>query len=230
MFYVDVKVEAGETVSGLAAAYGYAAFDWKKIWEHTKNSALVALRGRPKSLLAGDVLTIPIPWKITSKVLVIHAVGSGLTVKRNGQRGTRLRWVQTVYQHNQAVAATSAFCVDGCPADDADPFYWTSAELAGDPTLRKTFKDFPGRSPPTVAQGTTKWRAVLSLAVVVKKRATVFDSLIWGFNVTPGGVYTKVGPRAATANEVAGHLNLLTKGKGTGADKFGTQGWTFRSP
>ncbi len=229
MFYEDVKVKSGETVSGLAVAYGYRASQWKKIWDDKKNQVVVTKRGKPERLQIGDVLQIPIPWTMTSKSLVVHGNGSGLTVTRSGQKGQRLRWAQTVYQHNQAIGATSTFCVDGCPADDVDPFYWTSGELSGDPTLRKTFTDFPSRPAPSAAQGTTKWRAVLSIAVVTDKRVTVFDSIVWGFNVTPAGVYTKVGPRAAATQEVNGHLSLLKKGTGTGGG-FKAAGWTFRKP
>jgi hypothetical protein len=229
MFYEDVKLKSRETVSELGVAYGYRSSDWKKIWDDRKNQALVRSRGKPERLQVGDVLQIPILWKMTTKTLVLHASGAGLTVVRSGQKGTRLRWAQTVYQHNQAIGTTSAFCVDGCPADDADPFYWTSAELAGNPTLRKKFTDKPSRPAPTWVTGTTKWRAVLSIAVLTDRRATVFESIVWGFNVTPTGAYSKVGPRAATAAEVKGHLNLLRKGVGTGFGTFSVQGWTFRS-
>jgi len=229
MYYEDVKVQSAETVSGLALAYGYSASDWKKIWEDPKNRQLINRRQKPERLRVGDVLHVAIPWKMTKKTHTIHAAGSSLAVTRSGKRGERLRWAQTVYQHNQAIGKTSTFCVDGCPADDADPFYWTAAELAGDPSLRQTFSDKPSRGAPTKAAGTTRWRAVLSIAVVTGKRVTVFDSIVWGFNVTPAGVYSKVGPRAATSTEVKGHLNLLTKGKGTGGGAFKTAGWTFRS-
>jgi hypothetical protein len=229
MFYEGVMVKSGETVSGLAAAYGYRAAEWRRIWDNTRNSALVARRGTPERLQVGDVVHIPVPWTMTSKSHVVTTVGSGLIVKRSGEKGERLRWVQTVYQHNQLASGTSAFCVDGCPADDVDPFYWTASELKGDPTLRNTFKDFPQRSPPSKSAGTTKWRAVLSIAVATDKRVTVFDSIVWGFDVTSAGVYSKVGPRAATLNEVSGHVNLLKKGLGTGGD-FKAGGWTFRTP
>ena len=77
--------------------------------------------------------------------------------------------------------------------------------------------------------GTTKWRAVVSLAVVTKKRVTIWDSLVWGWNMTSAGVVTTVGPRAAMPMERAGHLNLLRSGIGTGPLTFGEAGWTFRS-
>jgi hypothetical protein len=230
MFYEDVKLVKGDTVWDLAIAYGYKGPDWKKIWDDPKNKALTSRRGRPESLAIGDVLMIPIPWKVISKTLNVEARGVGFTVKRDGEKGSRLRWAQTVYQHNQAVAGTSPFCVDACPPDDNDPFYWTSAELTADPTRRKTFIDHPKRSPPSAAKGTTKWRAVLSIAVVTGKRVTVFESLVWGFDMTTANTITKVGPRAAKANEVTGHVTLLQKGKGTGPDNFGKAGWTFRKP
>jgi len=230
VYYEDVKVVAGETVSGLAVAYGYKAADWVKIWNDNKNAELVKKRGIPNKLGIGDVVQIPIPWKVTnSSVAPTPGVGGVTTeFKRDGGKGTRLSWVQTVYQANQPVTGTTPFCVDGCPPDDDLPFYWTDAEIAADPTLRQKFTDAPSRTAPSAAAGTTTWRAVTSIAVITGKRVTVYESHVWGFNLTPANVVTKVGPRDALANEVSGHLNLLRKGVGTAAGTFSTQGWTFR--
>jgi hypothetical protein len=230
MFYEDVQVEKGETVSGLAVAYGYKPADWRKIWDDGRNKALVAKRKVPEQLQIGDVLLVPIPWVIVKKKVTTHPNGAVCEVDRNGELGTRLTFVQTVYQDNQPVAGTTPFCVDGCPADDNLPFYYTDVEITASPNRRKEFRDRSSRGAPTAAQGTTRWRAIVSLAVVTKKRVTVYNSLVWGWNMTPAGAVTKVGPRDATALEVNGHLNLLRLGKGTGPLTFGKAGWTFRTP
>lgn len=230
MYYEDVIVKGGDTVSGLSVAYGHKASAWQGIWDAHENLSLRAERGKPEAIRARDVLMTPIPWRVVSKSLTVKPTGVLFVVKRNGGRGKRLRWVQTVYQHNQPIGATSAHCVDGCPADDNDPFYWTDAELTANASLRLEFRDHPKRPAPTAANGTTRWRAILSIGVVTGKRVTVYDSMVWGFNRKPSGTVTKVGPRLATGSEVRGHLALLRKGKGTGADTFGKQGWTFRTP
>lgn len=230
MFYEDVKMKGGETVSGLAVAYGYSGSDWGKIWNDSKNLALTAARGKPERLQVGDTIAIPIPWSINSKTLNVEARGVGFEAKRSGGNGSRLSWTQTVYRHNQPIGPNpNPFCVDACTPDDNLPFYWTDAELTKDPTLRKTFIDHPSRNPPTAAAGTTRWRAVVSLAVITEKRVTIWDSLVWGFDMTSANVITKIGPRAATAQEVTGHLNLLRNGKGTGPVTFKAGGWSFRA-
>jgi hypothetical protein len=228
MFYEDVRLEPGETVSGLVSAYGYKAAEWQKIWTDPKNAALVASRKVPEKLQIGDTMWIKIPWKMTSTVMTKQPRGGSMQAKRDGEPGRRITWVQTVYQHNQPVAATGAFCVDGCPADDNLPFYYTETEIKADRTRLNQFYDYSQRNPPTVAQGTTKWRAVLSLAVVTKLRVSVWGSIVWGWDMTPANVITTVGPRTATALEVQGHLNLLGKGSGTGPLTFGKAGWLFR--
>jgi hypothetical protein len=173
---------------------------------------------------------VEIPWKTVTRTLTTHANGATYEATRDGGAGTRLSWVQTVYQSNQPIGGTNTFCVDACPPDDNLPFYWTDAELVAKPERRKKFSDSPSRPAPSAAAGDTKWRAVLSLAVVTGKRITVFDSYVWGFDMTPANAVTTVGPRAATDGEVAGHLNLLKNGVGTGAGSFTVQGWTFRLP
>jgi hypothetical protein len=229
MFYEDYKIKHGDTVSGLGTAYGYKANDWKKIWENPKNSGLAAKRGRPESIQPGDQLNIPIPWRVVSKHLTKQARGAQLIAERDGELGMQLSWVQTVYQHNQPIPNTQPFCVDGCPADDDLPFFWTNNEIAGTPNLRKRFSDPPARNPPTAAQGTTRWRAIVSLAVVTEKRVTVWNSLVWGWDMKTDGTVTPIGPRAATGVEVSGHLNLLRRGKGKGPLTFAKAGWTFRT-
>jgi hypothetical protein len=190
----------------------------------------VTLRLTAANLKAGDTLNIPIPWKVTKKSLTKTAHGATMKAERDGELGKQLSWVQTVYQHNQPVAGTTPYCVDGCPADDDRPFYWTNAEIKADPQLRKKFRDTSGRPAPAAAAGTTMWRAIVSLAVITKHRVTVWNSLVWGWDMTPAGVVTTVGPRAAKPAEFTGHLLLLRKGVGTGPLTFGKAGWKFRSP
>ena len=231
MYYEEVKIKPGDTLSKLIEKYGHDVSKWESIWKDAKNVPIKTTRGTPNFLKANDVVYIPIPWKIVSKSLTKNGAGTKVTidVKRDGKKGTQLRWVQTVNQGNQPIGATGKFCVDACPPDDAAPFYWTSAELTADSKLRRKFSDTPSRPAPPVAAGTTKWRALLSIAVVTGKRVTVYGSLYWGFDLTSGGVLSKIGPRPATAAEKLGHLSLLKKGKGTGG-KFSIGGWTFRKP
>jgi hypothetical protein len=228
VFYEDVSIRRHDTVAGLATAYGHA--DVAAVWDDPRNAALKTLRGAPERVVIGDVVFVPIPWKITREHLVVEPTGVGYDAKRDGGRGKRLSWIQTVFQDNQPAAGTTPFCVDGCPADDDLPFYWTDAELSADPKRRVKFIDHPKRPAPSAAAGTTHWRAIVSLAVVNHKRVTIFNSRVWGFNITPANVITKAGPRDATAFETKGQLDLLKGGIGTGAGNFGSQGWTFRTP
>jgi hypothetical protein len=231
MFFEDYQIKSGDTISGIGSDYGYKLHDWRKIWESPKNAALVRRRGKPEHIQPGDGVHIPIPWHVVSKHLTKKEKGAEMIAERDGELGKQLSWVQTVYRHNQPSGPNpDPFCVDACTPDDDLPFYWTDDEIADDPSLRKKFGDGPWRDPPTEDQGTTKWRAIVSLAVVTEKRVTVWNSLVWGWNLTPAGEVTTVGPRAASPAEVAGHLNLLRKGKSTGAQTFGEAGWTFRSP
>ena len=229
MFYEDVKIKPGDTIARLTVNYGHPVSKWQSIWQDAKNTALLNQRGKPEAIRAGDILNIPIPWKMIGKsVSKLPGVTKvKCVVNRDGGKGTQIRWVQTVDQSNQPIGATSQQCVDACPPDDADPFYWTSAELAADPALRNQFSDVPSRPAPTVLQGTTKWRAVLSLVVVTDKRVTLLESIFWGFDLTPANVILAIGPRNATPAEVTAHLNLLATGVGTGG-QFSTAGWTFR--
>jgi len=259
LYYEDVKVKKGETVSGIGKDYGYRVTEWRKIWDDPKNAALVRKRGKPEHLQVDDVLWVNIPWHTVTRRLTTDATGASFLVQRNGVAGKRMSWVQTVYRHNQPIGPNpSPFCVDACTPDDELPFYWTDAEIAsapqwvkdfsGDPKveLSKTFADRPSRGAPTAAMGTTKWRAIVSIAVVNEKRITVYDSWVWGFDLTSAGVSTKIGPRPASAHERQGHLNLLRTGIGAmiidvtilgfhldltlmNPFSFGAQGWTFRT-
>jgi len=231
MHYEDLKIKPGDTLSKIAQKYGYDALNWKKIWEDPKNVALIASRGAPEKIEQNDVLFVPIPWKVTARILIKNVAPNNVTcrISRDGKKGSQIRWVQTVNRSNQPFGIPARFCVDPCgPPDDSDPFYWTTAEITADPALRKEFSDTPRRPAPAVALGTTSWRAIISLAVVTEKRVTILESLYWGFNITPGNVVSKIGPRLATALEIQGHLNLLKKGSGT-AGTFRANGWSFRN-
>lgn len=183
----------------------------------------------PEKIQPGDIFNIPIPWVLTSKSVIKNPSGKAVTCKvsRDGQKGTQIRWVQTVDQDNQPIGSTSPKCVDACPPDDADPFYWTTAELTANPNLRNNFSDIPRRYPPSAAMGTTKWRAILSLAVVTEQRVTILRSIYWGFDITSTGIVSSIGPRVATSSEIGDHIRLLNNGVGT-EGKFSSAGWTFR--
>src|SRR5437763_373651 len=128
MFYEDVKVKRGETVSGLAAAYGYKPSEWQEIWHHPRNLHAVARSGVPERLQIGETLQIPISWTVIKKSLTPQPDGAIMVAERDGELGKRLTWVQTVYRHNQPIGPNpNPFCVDGCTPDDNLPFYWTDA-------------------------------------------------------------------------------------------------------
>lgn len=229
MFYEDVTVARGETLTTIGTAYGYKAADVANIWSDKKNGALVAKRKDAAHIAEGDVLFIPIPWEVQTANLIATADGAEFESERDGELGKQLTWVQTVYQSNQPIGATTVNCVDACPADDDLPFYYTDAELIADANRRKRFYDAPSRgNRPTKKMGTTHWRGILSLAVVTKKRVTIWDSQVWGFDMPPAGIISVVGPRNATVREINGHLQLLQKGVGTGPVDFSGAGWTFR--
>ena len=231
MFYEDVVITLGDTIARLGSDYGYRSHDWNFVWQDQKNTSLRAKRNAPINVQPGDVLSIPIPWRVVKKHLTPESDGADIVLERDGGLGRQLSWVQTVYRHNQPVGPNpSPFCVDGCVPDDNLPFYWTDAEVLQNPERRRQFHDYSSRDRPSVAMGTTKWRAVVSLAVVTKKRVTIWNSLVWGWNMTPTGMVTGIGPRAASETECFGHLNLLRNGVGTGPLTFGKAGWTFRSP
>src|SRR3954468_25067750 len=89
---------------------------------------------------------------------------------RTGERGSRLSWVQTVYRHNQPIGPNPrAYCVDACTPDDNLPFYFTNDEIKDEPNPRRHFWDEPNRLAPSAALGTTRWRAITSIAVITGK-------------------------------------------------------------
>ncbi len=229
MHYEEVKIKSGDTIGQLIKRYGHSSSKWKVFWADQKNNSIRKKRGTPEKIQPNDIFNIPIPWTMRSKSVTKNASGKAVTcrVGRDGQRGALIRWVQTVDQSNQPIGTSSQKCVDACPPDDTAPFYWTAGELIADPTLRQNFSDVPSRNAPSILKGTTKWRAILSLAVVTEKRVTILSSIYWGFNITPAGVVARIGPRNASAIETNNHLELLRKGSGTGGT-FSSAGWTFR--
>lgn len=230
MVYEEVTLKSGSTISQVSNDYGYHLWDWKKIWDHPANTRLKAMRGQPERVITGDKLIIPLPWKITSKSLTAFNKGGGkntfaISAKRSGTKGRNLRWVQTVFQDNQAIGTTSTFCADACPGDDDDPFYYTTSELIANSGQRTAFFDAPWRYPSPIR--TTTWRAVLSLCSVENLRVSVFESIVWGIDFGKNGINTNYMPRQATPYEVSGHLRLLKIGKGQ-TRSFKAGGWTFR--
>lgn len=229
LFYEDVKIKSGETIIGLLAEYGFDPNDWREIWNDAKNNNLRTKRKLSTNIRSGDTLYIPIKWRITSKTLNSATSSFRMVARRNGHEGGRIDWVQTVYGHNQPNFGTMkvfpAFSVD-LPTDDNTPFYWTQKEY-DDGQRRNLMSDRPFRNPPTVAQGTTTWRAVTSLCVVTNKRVSIWDTFVWGINFQPNGTNVAYPIRPATQDEINGHLNLLRKKTGLNNVTFTNLGWTF---
>jgi hypothetical protein len=227
MVFEQVNVSHNETLSKIACDYGYNSWDWIKIWDHPSNTLLNQKRRKPENLQIGDSIIIPLPWKITRKILSAYSPGNrfAINVERNGGKGEKLRWVQTVFQDNQPIGTTDAFCADACPGDDEEPFYYTTAEIISDPERKRKFFDSPWRQPPT--SRTTAWRAVLSICSVSKLRVSVFESIVWGVDFDKYGINKKYAPRLATQHEISGHLKILKNGKGS-TQTFKRGGWTFR--
>jgi hypothetical protein len=235
MFYEDVTVASGEDLFELITAYGHGFMEWGIIWLDSRNDDLrIKTGGDITKLTSGDVVYIPIPWKLKVDSLSAFSAGSwggaDIVATRTGGEGARLHWMQTVYQSNQPITNTKVFCADACPADDGLPYYYTDSDYAGHAELRTNFYDTPKRPFPSAKQGATAWRAILSIGVVTGKRVTVYDATVWGFDLWPSGTASKVGPRIATATEIRGHLNLMRNGVGTGKKPFLSEGWTFRAP
>ena len=233
MFYEDVTITAGHpTLDKIVWRYGHKTTDADSIWNHRRNIEIRMLRSSPEKMQPGDVLHIPIPWRVVSTPMFTHASGVDIHINRDGGRGLQLRFVQTVNRDNQPFGPRlDRFCSDPCEADDPvnanEPFYRTRAEIATTPGWRKQLWDQPSRPNPAAAQGTTRWRAVTSIACVTSKRITIFETKVWGFNLTPAGVVTPVHARNAVRAEVEGHLNLLRNSAG---GNFTRLGWTFRTP
>jgi hypothetical protein len=230
LFYEDVKIKTGETLIGLAAEYGFDPNDWREIWNDAKNAALRGKRGLSTDLQSGDVVYMPIKWRILRKTLVPSGTTFFMSAKRNGKEGGRLDWVQTVYGHNQPKYGKEKkfpqFSVDE-PTWDNTPFYATQKMFDTDTIRRNVIRDTPNRHTPTPEMGTTTWRAVTSLCVVTNKRVSIWDTYVWGINFQPNGVNVPYPIRPATQDEINGHLNLLRKKIGSAKKPFSELGWTF---
>ncbi|XZF16255.1 hypothetical protein ACTHGU_08960 [Chitinophagaceae bacterium MMS25-I14] len=231
MVYENIKLKPHETLSQVAGYYGYNSWEWRKIWDDPKNAALKLKRGQATKLITGDELYLPIPWTITSKLMAGTGNLFSIDVKRNGNKGKNLKWVQTVFEDNQPInpaytygGAFTNFCVDA--PDDDEPFYYTAAEMATRPGYRTAFHDRPGRHAPL--SRATAWRAVLSIGITSGKRVSVYDSIVWGVDFGTNGTNRMYHPRKATEYEIKGHLNLLKSGKGISGNTFTSLGWTFR--
>jgi len=224
MVYDEIVIKNGDIISQLANDYGYKTSEWEQVWNHPLNSSLRTQRGSPTQIMSGDKVIIPLPWKITSKIMTPTLDKKfRIDVKRDGTKGKNLKWVQTVFGDNQPLLPPSPFSVDW--PDDDEPFYWTEAEIMNDPSLRSHFSDKPSRNAPIGRS--THWRGVLSLCSVSGKRVSIFETIVWGVNFGTNGVNTKYQPRPATDYEIEGHLRLLSIGKGK-TQTFKSLGWTFR--
>src|SRR5689334_16353261 len=86
MFYEDVRLEAGENLPTTAAAYGH--LHWEPIWADNRNALLRARRaGAADRVRTGDVVMVPIPWKMINKTLIVEANGVGFDARRDGEQG-----------------------------------------------------------------------------------------------------------------------------------------------
>ncbi|WP_128330946.1 hypothetical protein [Apibacter sp. HY039] len=226
MKYQKIKVNFGDTISQIAADYGYKSSDGGKIWNDIKNSSLRNRRKKITNLSSDDELYIPIPWKIIYKDLTkTSSLWYKMEAKRNGDKGKYLRWTQTVFQDNQPIGSTNTFCVDACPPDDDEPFYYTLAELNHNSDFRLHFYDIPKR--PNPINRPTAWRAVLSISSIFEKKVSIIDSIVWGIDFHINGKLTKYNPRKATLEEINGHIKLLSAGNGL-TQTFKDGGWTFQ--
>ncbi|MEO6834210.1 MAG: hypothetical protein ABI169_18525 [Chitinophagaceae bacterium] len=227
MLFDDVFLKPGISLSRIAKSYGYADWQWRKIWDDPRNATLVAKRKKPEKLLAGDKIYVPIPWRITSSTMaeIPHQKGHfEIRAKRSGKLGENVKWLQTVFGDNQPQFPPSSYSVD-LPTDDNDPFYWTAAEEKAHPDYLTEFYDAPFRNPPK--DRTTTWRAVLSIGVITEKRVSILDAIVWGVNFKKDGTNSFYKPRPATDLEISGHILLLKNGKGK-TSTFKAAGWTFR--
>ena len=228
MVFEEVIIKSGDSISKIANNYGYHLWDWQKVWEHPSNAALKRLRDKPEKIKVGDKLIIPLPWKMTSKSLTPFVQAHGektfsIKAKRDGVKGRNLKWVQTVFQNNQSIGATSTFYADACP--DNDSTYNTSMKLASDPNRKNSFFDAPWRYP--AKDDATAWYTILSLCSVTDYRVSIFESIVWGIDFGKSGLTTNYIPRLATPYEVSGHLKRLQIGKGI-SKSFRNGSWMFR--
>lgn len=84
MLYEDVRLEGGETLPTVSMAYGHAR--WEAIWSDNRNAVLRARRGGAADRVqVGDVLMVPIPWRVTTKTLIVEPHGVGFEARRDGE-------------------------------------------------------------------------------------------------------------------------------------------------
>lgn len=206
------------------------------------NRALTVKRGKPEKIQRGDIVYVPIPWKFTTKPMPTRITtsvrlsgapttryGVDFQIRRDGEPGEMLRWVQTVDADNYSTIASRYFVdparPDEQPPETIKPYYRTDAELSNSQFDRTLFRDRPGRVHPK--PNTTHWRAVLSLAVVRKlgggvTRITLADTVVWGFSLEQNGAVTPVKARTATPLEISGHLRLLRRSPAYSGFRFRT--------
>ena len=87
MFYELVRVQAGESMATLCMAYGHPVVDLPKIWADMRNAPLRALRKTADRVQTGDMVNIPIPWRITKKLLSKESHGASMLAERDGEPG-----------------------------------------------------------------------------------------------------------------------------------------------
>jgi hypothetical protein len=137
--------------------------------------------------------------------------------------GKELQWIQTVTSNStnfnlackrlttvdpfapaDANHTVSLPAVPGtCKADDALPFYWTTAEAAAHPE----FSDGPGETVP--ATGRTWTQFVLSLTEVKDKAVKNLVSIFWGYDLMASGEVRAAAIHRASADELKRHFKAL---------------------
>ena len=234
-YYEDVVIKAGDSGQTLALEYGYNNSNWKDAWYSCKNNDRSTVKKLTTAPKPGDKVCIKIPWTIIDRKLKRlndeKYPKFQFIMKRSGEPGKRLRWVQTVYQMNWLAPHSTRFSVDPVVPDDDKPFYRSDFDLAHskiEAEQRVQIEDQPAR----VAQSnkTVGMRLLASLAIVTDKRVTLLYTTYYGFDLTPANKLIGYDPRHATTEEIIGHLHLLRHGK-TATKRLGTfskAGWTFR--
>jgi hypothetical protein len=61
------------------------------------------------------------------------------------------------------------------------------------------------------------------------QRVTIWNTIVWGWDMDTAGNVTPVGPRPAGLIEQTAHILLLIGGQGTGPAVFAAAGWSFRA-
>jgi hypothetical protein len=283
IYFEDATLNRGETFKSLLLMYGHRnnVKVHDNIWKTRFNANLRLKYKTPKEIQPGDKVFVPIPpishyrfnfgtvkskdpigkksWPSHGWVEIqVDRYGNTNESDFSQPLGTtaksRLRWVQTVYQGNQPMDGTPANCVDPCPANDEDPFFYVTKDYKPFETTDNgtemprpfcgsegiyedcykghasfAFRDRPRRKWPAKSMGVTKWRAVLSLVAVTNRRVTLVWTGKWGFDISPEGQITPLELSKVSETELAAHLRLLRNGQGKDQHKsFSKQGWEFR--